>query len=108
MKNETFIKEIYEPYNEAYALLKMIKDCCHNRLLYHNRSEDTESKINKLLRDAQLIISACGNNYDDYSEYQLLIRVINEQTTKDSSPIQENNNGNGWWLLWLRKCISGT
>ena len=30
MKNETFIKEIYEPYNEAYALLKMIKDCGHD------------------------------------------------------------------------------
>ncbi len=23
-------KEIYEPYNEAYALLKMIKDCGHD------------------------------------------------------------------------------
>ena len=27
MTDETFIKEIYEPYNEAYKLLKMIKDC---------------------------------------------------------------------------------
>lgn len=57
----------------------------HNRLLYHNRSEDTESKIIKILQDAQSIISACGSNYDDYSEYQLLIRVINEQTTKDTN-----------------------
>lgn len=27
MTNEVFVKEIYEPYNEAYRLMKMIKDC---------------------------------------------------------------------------------
>lgn len=54
----------------------------HNRVLYHNRSEDTESKITQVLKDAVQIITACGSHYDESSEYQLLIRVIGEQTVK--------------------------
>ncbi len=30
MENERFLKEIYEPYNEAYKLIKLIKDCGPN------------------------------------------------------------------------------
>lgn len=52
----------------------------HNRVLYHNRSEDTESKTDQVLKDAALIISACGSRYDEYSEYQLLLRALREQT----------------------------
>mgnify|MGYP007025190386 CR=1 FL=1 len=54
-------------------------------MLYHNRSEDTVSKTNQVLEDAALIISACGSRYDEYSEYQLLIRAINEQTKSDAA-----------------------
>lgn len=46
--------------------------------------EDTESKITQVLKDAAMIITACGSRYDESSEYQLLIRVIEEQTDKDS------------------------
>lgn len=56
----------------------------HYRVLYHNRSEDTVSKTDQVLEDAALIISACGSRYDEYSEYQLLIRAINEQTKSDA------------------------
>ncbi len=27
MTNEKFVKEFYEPYNEAYRLIRLIKDC---------------------------------------------------------------------------------
>jgi len=63
--------------------LHYTEDDDHNRVLYHNRSEDTDSKTSQVLKDAALIISACGSRYDDTSEYQLLIRVIGEQTTKE-------------------------
>lgn len=52
----------------------------HNRVLYHNRSEETENKINQVLKDAALIITACGSRYDEQSSYQLLIRALKEQT----------------------------
>ena len=42
----------------------------HNRVLYHNRSEDTESKITQVLKDAVQIITASGSRYDESSEYK--------------------------------------
>lgn len=67
------------------SLTHYIEDGDHNQVLYHNRSEDTESKIVKVLKDAALIITACGSCYDESSEYQLLIRVLKEQTDKDTN-----------------------
>lgn len=74
LKDEAFPKSL-----EHY-----ISDDDHNKVLYHNRSEDTDNKISQVLKDAALIISACGSRYDDYSEYQLMLRVIGEQTDKDA------------------------
>ena len=64
------------------SLIHYTEEDDHNRVLYHNRSEDTESKITQVLKDAAQIITACGSRYDESSEYQLLIRVIEEQTDK--------------------------
>lgn len=64
------------------GLLHYTEDDDHNRVLYHNRSEDTTSKTDQVLKDAAMIIAACGSRYDESSEYQLLIRVIEEQTNK--------------------------
>lgn len=60
--------------------LHYTEDDDHNRVLYHNRSEDTETKIQQILQDAAAMIRVCGSRYDEYSEYQLLIRALNEQT----------------------------
>lgn len=56
-----------------------LNDSDHNEVLYHNRSDDTDSKISIVLNDAALLVVACGSRYDEASEYQLLIRVLNEQ-----------------------------
>ena len=66
------------------GLLHYTEDDDHNRVLCHSRSEDTVSKIRNVLEDVALIISACGSRYGEYKEYQLLIRVINEQTKSDT------------------------
>ena len=72
------------------------EDDDHNRVLYHNRSEDTESKIDQVLKDAALIISACGSRYDEQSAYQLLIRAIKEQTkTSDDGTLVLKEKGAG-------------
>lgn len=57
----------------------------HNKLLYHNRSEDTDSKMAQILKDAALLMTVCGSRYDETGEYQLLIRVLEEQTIKDDN-----------------------
>lgn len=74
-----------KPENSALPeeLLHYTEDDDHNRMLYHNRSADTESKTDQILKDAVLIISACGSRYDEYNEYQLLICTISEQTKSD-------------------------
>ncbi len=44
----------------------------------HNRSEDAEDKITRVPNDAAQQITACGSRYEESSEYQLLIRIIEE------------------------------
>lgn len=49
-------------------LLHYTEDDARNRVFYRNRSEDTISKADLVLKDAALIISACGSRYDESSE----------------------------------------
>lgn len=51
-----------------------------NEVIYHNRSEETVSRIDKVLSEAVTIKTLCEGNFDETSEYQLLIRVLKEQT----------------------------
>ncbi|MDD4528138.1 MAG: transposase [Candidatus Margulisbacteria bacterium] len=52
-----------------------------NKVIYHMRSENIDDKIKIVLKDASLLLHKCKGSYDESSEYQLLIRVIKEQTT---------------------------
>jgi len=74
-KNEDSIPEGLEHYCEADD---------QNKVIYHMRSENTDDKIKTVLEDASLLLHKCKGAYDESSEYQLLIRVINEQTTEDT------------------------
>ena len=67
------------------ALEHYTNDDDHNAVLYHNRSEDTDSKTRTVLDDASLLMSVCGGRYAGYSEYRLMSRVIGEQTVADDS-----------------------
>ena len=54
-----------------------------NKVIYHTRSLDIKEKLDKVLYDASLLLTKYAGSYDDSSEYQLLVRVIKEQTRKD-------------------------
>ncbi len=54
-----------------------------NKVIYHTRSMDISKKMEKVLWDASLLIKKCAGIYDESSEYQLLVRVINEQTIEE-------------------------
>lgn len=56
-----------------------------NRVIYHQRSTDTESRIQILLDDADTLIEICNSGFENVTEYELFIRCISEQT------IIENN-----------------
>ncbi|NLD92096.1 MAG: transposase [Fibrobacter sp.] len=74
-KKEDSIPEGMEHYCEADD---------HNKVIYHMRSQNTDDKIKTVLEDASILLHKCKGKYDESSEYQLLIRVINEQTTEDT------------------------
>lgn len=59
-------------------------DC--NKVIYHTRSMDISEKMEKILYDAAILIKKYTDSDDKSSEYQLLARVIGEQTI-------ENENG---------------
>lgn len=54
-----------------------------NLVIYYNKSEDTSSKITKVLADASILMLQCtGGRYDEINEYQLLLRVLDEQAVR--------------------------
>lgn len=50
-----------------------------NRVIYHNRSEETADKITAVLKDAAVLKELCGSAYDESCNYQLLVRALGEQ-----------------------------
>lgn len=74
IKNEKEIPEQLQHYAEEND---------RNQIIYHNRSEETDSKIDIVLKDARTLLELCGGTIDESSEYLHLIRVLREQTTTD-------------------------
>ena len=75
-KNDEDIPESMHHYYEP-------DDC--NKVIYHMKSMGIEEKVAQVLYDASLLIKKCSSDYDKSNEYQLLIRVIGEQTIKEAN-----------------------
>lgn len=58
------------------------QDGDRNNTIYHNKSDGTSDKIDVVLKDAACLIELCGSGYEDIHEYQILTRVLDEQTVK--------------------------
>lgn len=52
-----------------------------NKIMYHMKSVDVNERMTPILTDITQLIKLCEGNYDDCSEYQLLLRIKYEQTT---------------------------
>lgn len=63
------------------ALVHYLDERDYNKVVYHMKSVEVDERIKPILADIALLIKLCEGNYDDCSEYQLLLRLINEQTT---------------------------
>lgn len=55
----------------------------YNRFIYHQRGLDATMRTIEVMKDGEPLIERCERNFDDTSEYQLLIRLLKEQTTFD-------------------------
>ena len=52
----------------------------YNKVIYHSRSEEAGERIRQILADADKLLTVCEGACDESSEYQLLVRVLKEQT----------------------------
>ena len=52
----------------------------YNKVIYHSRSEEAGERIRQILADADKLLAVCKGACDESSEYQLLVRVLKEQT----------------------------
>lgn len=66
-----------------------------NLLIYHNRSEETESKMDKLLKEAKELKEFAEPRYDESSNYQMLIRVLKEQTVEEDGGYRLRRRADG-------------
>lgn len=57
-----------------------------NKVIYHQRSTDADTRIEQLLIDADKLLVLCECDHNGTTEYELLIRCLSEQT------IVENGN----------------
>ncbi len=56
-----------------------------NRMFYYSDSSKTEDHIKTILDDTDRLLRLCGRDFDDATEYQLLIRCLSEQTVVDGT-----------------------
>lgn len=47
-----------------------------NRTFYYSDSSKTDDRLAAILKDADKLLDACGQDFDDVTEYQLLVRCL--------------------------------
>ncbi|MCR4657126.1 MAG: transposase [Lachnospiraceae bacterium] len=55
----------------------------YNQIFYYSNSEETIDRLKAILDDADKLLKNCGHDFDDTTEYQLLVRCLSEQTIVD-------------------------
>ena len=56
----------------------------YNKIFYHQRNDDMEQIIQKLLKDSDSLLAICGSEYEDLTEYQLFTRCLSDQTVVEN------------------------
>lgn len=69
------------------------EDNDRNKVIYHNRSEETLDKIQIVINDAVKLLPLIEDKYLQTSEYQLLLRVFREQTEDNDKGIRKLREG---------------
>lgn len=67
-------------------LLHYLDEDDYNQVIYYCKGDDAIPRLEKVIRDAQTIRDIMGEDvWHDFSEYQLLVRVLMEQTKADET-----------------------
>lgn len=58
----------------------------YNQVIYYCKSEDATPRLENVIKEAEQVkVIMADDQWHEFSEYQLLIRVLNEQSTVDES-----------------------
>lgn len=62
----------------------------YNRFIYHQRNLDAVERTVLVMHEAEKLVELCNSSgdFDDTSEYQLLIRLLKERTIPDSDGLR--------------------
>lgn len=66
-----------------------------NQTFYYSDSSGTDERIHSILCDADKLLALCSSDYDDTTEYQLLVRCLSEQTVIEDSVRRLRNKEDG-------------
>lgn len=66
-----------------------------NQTFYYNDSTQTDERLRSILCDADKLLALCSSDYDDTTEYQLLVRCLSEQTIIEDSVRRLRNKEDG-------------
>lgn len=77
---------IYVHKQDRDDLLTGLEEYCDpnnfNRMFYYSNNEETVDRLPKILQDADLLLSTCGDLFEDTQVYQNLMRCLPEQTVR--------------------------
>ena len=80
---------IYLHKNSKDELIKGFEHYCdpndYNKTFYYTNGSGMEEQLKTILEGADRLLSAYGTEYDDITEYQLLVRCLSEQTVAEES-----------------------
>lgn len=67
-------------------LMHYLDEADYNQVIYYCKGEDISSRLDKSLHEAELVKTIMsGDEWKDFQEYKLLVRVLTEQSSKDES-----------------------
>ena len=81
-KNRIILKH---RYRDSRFRRKKTGSSHYNKCIYHKRDMDATERNVVVMKDADILIKICDStgDFDDTSEYQLLIRLLKERTIID-------------------------
>ena len=75
------------------GLAAYLDEGSHNTVCYHGKDEESQTRMEKVLEDAALAFSLCGEEYAEFDEYRNMERMLKEQAkiTDGRHVLKENS-----------------
>ncbi len=67
----------------------------YNKVIYRQRKEDYDQRLQTILSDADSLLQKCNGGYDEVTEYQLLVRAFSEQAVRENNTLRLKTKEDG-------------